>query len=129
MHGEPVRVAARNSFIRVLVLGSWPFEAEGTGIDAIEDPMAGSDFTRGNTTGSALAGSTSLFLLRARRRFHGEGRDFRMLVLGRHRWRGDEGGGSPDSGERQARVPCGVLQAPKGLPRHSPMLDGAGPLS
>ena len=104
MSGELVRAVARNSFVYILS-GSWPREAKWTGVEGIEDPMARSDFTRGNTTGSASlpsAGSASLLaLLRARRCFHGAERNFRISLLSRCRWWDDKSDGSFIASERQ----------------------------
>ena len=81
--GELVRTVTRDVFVHVLS-GSWPREAEGIGVDDVEDPMARSDLTRGNTAGSASlpsTGSVSLLALLRARFFHFAERNFRMATL------------------------------------------------
>ena len=83
LSGELVRAIPQNNNIHILSRSRW-CEAGGTGVNCVEDPMARSDFTRGNTAGPVSPSSTGLasFLasLRARRSPHVVERNFRILI-------------------------------------------------
>lgn len=105
----------RTNHIIHLLSCFWPREAEGTGVDGVEDPMERSDFTLGDVALSVSLPSTeptSLSpLLRARRPFHGTERSFRISVLDQRRWWGDgERQLHLIACERRARAPCGETQ-------------------
>ena len=65
LRGKLIRAVTRNNGIRV-PSGSWKSKAEWTGVEGVEDPMARSDFTRGDTTrpdSLSSVGSTWLLAL------------------------------------------------------------------